>query len=185
MRTKYFLLPFFLFIFCTGSIAKTPSSSTVSGNVKEANGEAAQFANVILMHAKDSSIVKGAYSSESGNFSIENVMPGEYLVLISQLGHKFYTKPFTVKEGDTEMNIGTISLPENALNLKEVSISSYKPFIEHRIDQTIVNVENSIIDAGGTALEVLQRSPGITVDNEGNIRMTGKQGVQVMMDGKP
>lgn len=183
MENKYLHLLYFMVFFCSIGMAKTPS--TVSGNVKEAGGEPAQFANIILMHAQDSSIVKGAYSTESGNFSFENVEPGSYIVLVSQMGNKFYTSPFMVKEGEQETHIGNISLPKSEVSLKEVNVSAYKPFIEHRIDQTIVNVENSIVDAGGTALEVLQRSPGITVDNEGNIRMTGKQGVQVMMDGKP
>src|ERR1051325_10068712 len=185
MRTKYSVPLFFFIIFCAGSNAKTSSASTISGHVKEADGKPAQFANIILLQAKDSSIVKGAYSSESGNFSFENVAPGEYLVLVSQLGNKHYTAPFTVKDGETETNIGSISLPAGAVNLNEVNITTYKPFIEHHIDQTIVNVENSVVNAGGTALEVLQRSPGVTVDNEGNIRMTGKQGVLVMLDGKP
>jgi outer membrane receptor for monomeric catechols len=60
-----------------------------------------------------------------------------------------------------------------------------KPFIETKIDKTVVNVDASPTSAGASALEILEKSPGITVDNDGNINLRGKQGVIVMMDGKP
>ena len=72
-----------------------------------------------------------------------------------------------------------------SVQLKEATVSGEKPFLEHRVDKIVVNVENSIVNAGGTALEILQKSPGVTVDNNGNISLRGKQGVLVMMDGKP
>ncbi len=179
---KYLLL-LVAAVFSSDVIAKP--ASVVKGTVEDAKKDPAAFTNVILLSAADSSIVKGALSNESGNFSFENIEAGKYLVLVSQLGNKFYTPAFTVKENETETQVGKISLPENALTLNEVNVSAFKPFIEHRIDETIVNVENSIVNAGGTALEVLKRSPGVTVDNEGNIHLAGKQGVLVMLDGKP
>ncbi len=172
-----------IFLQCSFLFAR--QSSSITGSVKDAKKEPAAFANVILIHASDSAIVKAAISNESGNFSFDDIEAGEYMVLVSQIGNKHYSAPFSVKDGESQVRIENISLPANALTLSEASVSAYKPFIEHRIDETILNVENSIIDAGGTALEVLKRAPGVTVDNEGNIRMSGKQGVQIMMDGQP
>jgi outer membrane receptor protein involved in Fe transport len=60
-----------------------------------------------------------------------------------------------------------------------------KPFIEQQIDKTVVNVENSVVSAGSTAIEILEKSPGVTVDKDGNISLKGKQNVMVMLDGKP
>ena len=74
---------------------------------------------------------------------------------------------------------------EDAETLDAAMVYGQKPFIEHQLDKTVVNVENSIISAGSTALEVLQRSPGIMVDKDGNITMKGKPGVTIMIDGKP
>jgi iron complex outermembrane recepter protein len=183
MEMKRYLSLLFVAVLTSHAIAKT--TSTVTGHLEDSKNNPAAFTNVILLHANDSSIVKGGISNESGIFSFENIEAGNYIVLVSQVGDKFYSSPFSVKDNEERFNLGKISLPENALTLKEVQVSAFRPFIEHRIDETIINVENSIIDAGGTALEVLQRSPGVTVDNEGNIRLTGKQGVLVMLDGKP
>src|SRR5687767_736608 len=68
--------------------------------------------------------------------------------------------------------------------MQEVTVMAKRPFIETKIDKTIVNVESSPTSAGSTALDILEKSPGITVDNDGNISLRGKQGVIVMMDGK-
>ena len=62
-----------------------------------------------------------------------------------------------------------------SVQLKEATVSGEKPF-QHRVDKIVVNVENSIVNAGGTT-EILQKSPGVTVDNNGNISLRGKQGV--------
>jgi iron complex outermembrane receptor protein len=180
---KKIYLAFLLLILATAAFSK--STPNVSGTVLDAKNSPAAFANIILLHASDSAVVKAALSNESGNFSFENVDPGQYIVLISQIGNKYYSQPFTVADAQENVQLASIVLPDNALTLSEAGVTAFRPFIEHHIDETVVNVENSIVNAGGTALEVLKRAPGVTVDNEGNIRLTGKQGVQVMMDGKP
>ncbi|RYY57244.1 MAG: TonB-dependent receptor [Chitinophagaceae bacterium] len=69
--------------------------------------------------------------------------------------------------------------------LKGVTVESKRPLIEQRADRTIVNVDASISNVGVTALEVLEKSPGVTVDSEGNISLKGKSGVLILVDGRP
>jgi iron complex outermembrane receptor protein len=181
---KRYYLQFFLYLF-SFQLLHAKEFPVISGKVKDSQSNPAAFANIILLNANDSTIIKAALSNESGEYEFENINAGKYIVLVSQIGNKFYSAPFTVKEGEDHVEVASITLPENALTLSEAGVTAYRPFIEHHIDETVVNVENSIVNAGGTALEVLKRSPGVTVDNEGNIRLTGKQGVMVMIDGKP
>jgi len=68
--------------------------------------------------------------------------------------------------------------------LETIVITAKKPLIERKADMLIVNVENSSLAAGNNALEILERSPGITVDKDDNISLNGKQGVMIMIDGK-
>ena len=78
-----------------------------------------------------------------------------------------------------------MKLTVSAELLNEVKIVAQKPFIEQEIDRTIVNVENSIVSAGATALEVLERSPGVVVDQQNDrLQLRGKAGVIVQIDGK-
>src|SRR5207237_5075137 len=102
----------------------------------------------------------------------ENIAQGNYLMMVSQVGfQKTYSAVFSVSDNDQPFNLPGIMLDEKSTNLKEVNINVTKPFIEHHLDKTVVNVENSIVNAGGTALEILKCSPGITVDNSGNISL--------------
>jgi hypothetical protein len=70
--------------------------------------------------------------------------------------------------------------------LKAVSIQAKKPFVEHRADKTIINVENSIVASGGSALDVLEKAPGVSIDRQNEqIKLNNKSGITVMIDGKP
>ena len=70
-------------------------------------------------------------------------------------------------------------------DLKTVTVSATKPLIEQKIDRMVVNVEAFVSNAGANALEVLEKTPGVQVDKDGNISLKGKQGVIVMLDGRP
>ena len=69
--------------------------------------------------------------------------------------------------------------------MKEVVVEGKKPFIQKLTDRIVVNVDNSIISAGSSAMDVLERSPGVNIDQNDVISLRGKQGVIIMIDGKP
>ena len=140
----------------------------------------------MLLNAADSSLVKGAITDEQGAYRFDDLQPGRYRVKATQVGlETTLSAEFEVTEAGTEHPLPTLVMGGKSVQLKEATVSGEKPFLEHRVDKIVVNVENSIVNAGGTALEILQKSPGVTVDNNGNISLRGKQGVLVMMDGKP
>lgn len=158
----------------------------ISGQIIDDKNKIVEFASVTLLKAKDSTLVKGALSDQNGSFEFEKIPSGDYLVNISQMGYKkFYTPKFSVDSENPNVKIQNLILSEDSKQLSEVQVVAKKPFIEQQLDKTVVNVENSIVSAGSTALEVLEKAPGITVDKDGNISLKGKQNVMVMMDGKP
>lgn len=169
------------------SQAQTTSAGKVTGSIKDGGQQKViDAASISLLKAKDSSLVKIAVTDKEGNFSIENVKEGSYLVLATSIGHsKTYSQVFTISADQSNANVGTLQLVPAEKNLREVTVIAKKPFIERKIDRTIVNVDAAISNAGTTALEVLEKSPGVTVDKDGNISLKGKQGVTIMLDGKP
>lgn len=143
-------------------------------------------ANIYLLSAKDSTVKRTTLAESSGSFTFENVKPGDYLISASSISHlKLFSRPFTISDTTTTLNVGILKLVKSTKDMKEVVLTSKKPFIERKIDRTIVNVDATISNAGNNALEVLEKSPGISVDREGNISYKGKNGVNVMIDGKP
>ncbi|MFZ1452407.1 MAG: TonB-dependent receptor, partial [Ferruginibacter sp.] len=169
------------------SFAQSASSGKISGSIKDGgNQKVIDAASVSLLKAKDSALVKVAVTDKDGNFSFENLKEGDYLVLATSIGHtKTYSSTIRITAASLAANTGVLQLVPAEKAMKEVLVTSKKPLIERKLDRTIVNVDASITSAGSTALEVLEKSPGISVDKDGNISLKGKAGVIVYLDGRP
>ena len=166
------------------SLAQT--GGKISGSIKDGgNQKIIDAATISLLKAKDSTLVKAAVTDAAGNFSFENIREGSYLVLATSIGHtRTYSSSFTVSANNS-VSVGVLQLVVSDKNLKEVTVISKKPLIERKPDRTIVNVDASITNTGSTALEVLEKAPGVSVDKDGNISLKGKQGVIIYLDGRP
>lgn len=161
-------------------------SGKVEGQVNDDNKKLVEFANVTLHREKDSILVKAAITDQQGNFGFENLNEGHYFVRVSQLGYQKFKSPvFGLNADNKTIKLSAIELITDAKALGEVTVRSSKPFIEREIDKIVLNVENSITSAGNNVIEVLEKAPGVTVDADGNISLKGKQGVLILMDGKP
>jgi hypothetical protein len=161
-------------------------AQSVKGTIKDANSKPLQFANVLLLKSADSSLIKGMITDATGKYFFENIKVEKYLITATFTGMtQVYTNPFEITLDKKETDLGIISLKNEDVKLKDVSISVKKPMFEQKIDRMVINVKNSITDAGGTALDVLEKSPGVTVNRQNNsIAINGKNGVVVMINGK-
>lgn len=181
MKEKFTFLVLSLFLL-TGAYAQ--SGSSVSGTIQDEQGKNIASATISLLQQKDSALVKLAVSNENGQYEFINTKPGRYLLSVVLVGYtKKWSAPFTVNTDP--LTVPLISLHPSVRNMNEVTVSAKKPFVETKIDRTVINVEASPTSAGSSALEILEKSPGVSVSNEGNISLRGKAGVIVMLDGKP
>lgn len=164
--------------------ALAQGGSTVNGSVLDETGKAIDKASIIILNVKDSSEVKGTSTGADGAFHLRHINPGHYLVVASAVGMaKQYSDAFTVDA--QEVNLPALKLIGQVKALAEVTVTVNKPMVEQKIDRMVVNVDASPTNVGTTVMDVLQKTPGISVDKDGNISLKGKSGVMVMMDGKP
>ncbi len=165
--------------------ASAQTAGTVSGSVLKTESPA-EGATVSLLRAKDSSTVKLSASNKQGLFTFEQIADGKYLVAVTTVGHqKALSAIFELSPQQQSVKLPAISLMPVSKDLAGVTVNAKRPLIENKIDRTIVNVDASITNVGTSALEVLEKSPGVTVDRDGNITLKGKAGVLVMVDGRP
>lgn len=159
---------------------------TVGGQVGNAAGKPLEFTTMMLLKATDSTLVKGAISDAAGKYGFENVGAGRYMVMAQQLGYrKTYSAPFALDETHPATELPALTMADESKALTEVNVIAKKPFIEQQVDRTVVNVENSIVASGNTALEVLEKAPGVTIDRQNDqIQLKGKSGVIIYIDGK-
>ncbi|MBC7695980.1 MAG: TonB-dependent receptor [Burkholderiales bacterium] len=160
------------------------SQGFIKGNVLDSTRNGFPFVNIALINVINSSNVKGTISNETGKYEFDNVKPGSYLLKFFSIGYlETYSSAFNV-DSASQITIPDKILKSSGINLNEVSVTSIKKTIEFKNGMTILNVENSIMAAGNTVLDVLKRIPGVTVDNKNNISISGKQGVRIMLDGR-
>ena len=177
-----------LLIALSGTLAGLSQTKTgnISGRITDGLSKTIESATIALIKAQDSSVVKYAVASKEGKFVFDQVPSGTYLVSVSAVGHlKGFSTLAVISDQQPEIILGTIELVPQAKTMGAITITARKPLIEQKIDRTVVNVDASVTNAGSTAMEVLEKSPGISVDKDGNISLKGKQGVMVLVDGRP
>lgn len=172
-----------LFLFPVFLAAQTV---TLEGIVSDMNGTPLEAVTLRLMRQSDSAFVKAELSDATGRYAFEGMSPGVYRVEAYLLGFDKQSSDVleAAKPGES-LRIPAFRLTESATMLNEVAVTAQKPFIERRNDRMIVNVENSILATGSSAMEVLERSPGVIVSAGDAISIRGRSGVIVMIDGKP
>ena len=181
MRTLIALLTVLL------SISTAFGQSSINGSVQDAAGKPLDGVTVSLLKKTDSSTTKHAISNAAGQFELSGIPPGKYLLSYTHVGFTTsYSQLLEISGAKPRMTIPVVRLNgADAAALDQVTVVGKRPPIENKIDKTVVNVDASPTNGGLTALEVLEKSPGVMVDNDGNISLKGKQGVIILIDGKP
>ncbi|AXY75624.1 TonB-dependent receptor [Paraflavitalea soli] len=163
------------------------SKTSINGVVQDKNKKPVVAATINLVKATDSVLVKVAVTTDNGSFVFDNLKPGSYRITITAVGFAPYSgEAINVAAEGEVRNLPLIELSvADAGQLNAVTVTARKPFVERKIDRTVVNVDALISNAGTNALEVLDKSPGILVDQDGNVSMNGKSGVVIFIDDKP
>ncbi len=155
----------------------------IAGSIVTSSGNVAEFATVMLYQASDSALVKGAITDEAGKFELEHISKGRYYLNINLLGEGTGASETFDYNGGDKM-IEPLRLKSASNELAQVTIVARKPLIEIMADKTVLNVEGNINSQGQNALELLRKAPGVTVDNNDNIAIKGKNSVRFQIDGR-
>lgn len=159
-------------------------TNTITGTLRDAaSGQPLPFANVLLFRTgADSSLVKGAPTGDDGTFRLESINAGTYSLRASVVGYKALRRSVTMNGADVAL--GELRLATNARQLGEVQVTAEKATVQEDLNKRVINVSKDLTSVAGTAVDVLQNVPSVTVDQAGTISMRGAENVQVLIDGK-
>ena len=161
-------------------------TANITGKTSTENKSPLALVTVSLLKKSDSSLVKVAVSNDVGNFTIDNITSGNYLLRFTNVGFEQMFLPIDSLQFNSNLiDIKNVVLNKTIQSLTTHTVIAKKPMIEVKADKMIFNVESSINDTGSDAFELLRKSPGVMVDNNDNISMKGKTGVKIYIDGKP
>jgi hypothetical protein len=157
----------------------------ISGTVADSvANKPVEFATVALIDPATNKALDGTICDDKGEFTINKVAPGNYVVTITFIG--FVTKKIAIKVDDKkDINLGKITISPVAQVLKEVVVEGQRSVIEERVDRTVYNAENDATAKGGDATDVLKRVPMLSVDMDGNVSLRGNQNILVLINNKP
>jgi hypothetical protein len=180
---KYSIVPLLVILSSPAGLFGQSSLSTIYGQISDTDSSGIAYANVLLLNETDSVLVKGAVTDESGHFVFTDITNGQYYIETSRVG---YQKSFgqQIKIEDA----GILTLPPIVLlldELEEVTVKGDKPLYEMVMGKMVINVQSSVTSAGLSVIDILERSPGITVNRQDqSLSIGGKEGIIVLMNGK-
>ncbi len=186
---RFYSLLFFLLSlsFFTNAQPGTKQSGVVKGIVIDATTkQPVDYASVGIYKDGSTSPFNGVVTDVHGNFAINNLRSGTYSITIDFIGYKKKTiERLTITDAAPVLDLGTISITPSQTQLNDVQIVAKAPIVENKIDKTVYNVANDLTSQGGTATDVLQKVPQVTVDINGNVQLQGNANIRFLINGKP
>ena len=157
----------------------------VSGVVLDESQKPVSGASVGIRKKTDSAVVKYTTSDANGKYAFQGISAGSYFVQLSHVGYADRRSAPFVVDGRSTVSVPSLQMGRSSgTSMKEVVVSGQKPAVEVKADKTVLNVEGSINAVGQDALELLRKSPGVMVDKDNNISLSGKNGIKVYVDGR-
>lgn len=175
----------FFFIFCFHSFMAT--ASQIKGNVREkGTGNPIEFADVILLKEGNVS-VSHILTETNGHFLLSDVKAGNYSLMIRLLGYNVYTKDSIVIRSSSEpvLDLGIIELQPLEIGISEVVVKGTKRQVVYKLDKKIIDSSGALMSSGGTAVDILENTPSVRIDADGEVTFRGSSGFKVYIDGKP
>ncbi len=164
-----------------------PKEGTISGKIKDmVSGNMVEYATVAVFNQRDSSIAGGTISLPDGSFTVNGLPYGRLYLEASFVGYKKtrITK-ILLKPDQKLVDLGEITIEPAATSLEAVEVVADRSPIEYKIDKKVITVDQNIVATGGTAVDVLENTPSVQVDIEGNVSLRGSSNFTVLIDGKP
>ncbi|WP_324678548.1 TonB-dependent receptor [Hymenobacter sp. GOD-10R] len=182
-RFSHFRCLFVLLLLALSALPqRAAAQTTATGLVLDQAGQPLPFATVVLLALPDSTVAGSQTTTELGAYTFGSVKPGRYCVKALLMS---YTSARSVAFGVAQEAIAVpaLHLAATATALKEVTVVGTPPLLEQHADRTVVNVAR-LNTAGETALDILKKAPGVTLDKDDNVVYRGSAGVNVLIDGK-
>jgi hypothetical protein len=175
------LLPAALFMLPVYTFSQT--ARKLSGTVSDSSKPLA-FVTVRLYKTSNTTPLQTTLSRENGSFQFNRPDTGSYILSFTHAGFAEKRMEVAVKAEAGDQQVGTVQLARATGLLKEVVVTSQRPLVEQSDDKIIFNVEDDPAAKTETAIDILRKTPFITVDGEDNIKVNGKSSFKVLLNGR-
>ena len=164
-----------------------PAGGNIKGKILDgATNEPIEFAIVAIYDQGDSALVKGGMTDSIGKFEFADLSYGAYYLVIKFVGFKDTRMTgLAITPKNKSIDIGEIKIENSVTNLGNVVVTGERPQMTYKIDRKVINVESNVTAIGGTAVDVLENTPSIQTDIDGNVTLRGSSNFTVLIDNRP
>jgi len=170
----------------TGTTQKsTKSGAAISGRILDSeSGEQLVQCTVALMSADSTKLLTGVVTNADGSFSLKGVDAGNYVLKASFVGyHTLYIK-VPVKEARGNHDLGTIVMAQSSIVLDQTVVVGQLAEMEVKDDTVVYNADAFKMPEGSVADDLISKLPGVVIDDDGKIKVHGKELKKVVVNGK-
>ena len=159
---------------------------SISGQVVETDsGNPVAYATIVIRSLEDGSTITGSITKDDGTFELKKLPEGTFTFEVQYIGYKKHSREVTISKKNRKVELGVITLDEEAEELNGVEVVAERTTIEQRIDRKVVNVGKDLTTAGATASDIMNNIPSVNIDQQtGQLTLRGNSNVRVMVDGK-
>ena len=182
------ILPVILFtIFLSNLIFSQQSTGLLTGKVfDEGTKQPIEYANIVLLNQKDSTQVNGTVTDKKGSFVLDGIKSGKYYLSVQFIGYtKNIINNILVASSKLNQDFGNIYLKPTAINLQNVVVEGERSPISYQLDKKVIDVTQMHTAISGSAADVLENVPSVSVDIDGNVSLRGSSNFTVLIDGRP
>ena len=170
-------------------MAPAVSGATIDGGIKGTviDGELGgplEFVTVQVKTKGSDKILQGSVTGSDGNYTIGGLKKGEYVVTFSYIGYGEISRNISIGDNSQVLNLGELTLEEDANQLNEVEIVAKRPQMRFEIDRKVFDATQDIASEGGSVSDLLSNIPSVEVDNEGSVSLRGNSSVTIWINGK-
>ena len=185
LKNQYSLITSFLFVLF-GHMVFAQNSSITGEVIDEQNGTSVPFANIVLFNNEFNSTITGSVSDENGRFELKRIPFGEYSLIVSFIGYSADTlSQLGISQSNPKLHLGKINLAPSTIKLDEIEIQGTAGTVVTEMDRRKYNADEFEAAKGGTAVDILNRLPSISVGPDGNVSVRGTTEFMVYLNGKP
>lgn len=164
-----------------------PKVGIVNGKViDKTTNKPLEFVSVALFRQKDSTVVTGVITASDGNFTITEVPFGKFYISVTSVGFKKQNfNSIKILPNKKIHDMGVIKLTQSAINLEGVEVVAQRNRVQYKLDKKIINVQSDLASSNKSAVEVLENTPSVDVDMDGEVSLRGSTNFTVLINGRP
>ena len=187
MKNKISILSVLVLFIFTISAAAQSATGSISGTVVDkTSGQPIETADVTLLRAADSSVIKGTTTDKEGKFLFTDIPLGKYSIRSNFVGYSIVNvKGITLSTENSAVTIDPIKLSSGSATTEEILVETQKSFVQFDGNKKVFNVSQNPMNQSGSLIELLKNIPSVSVDADGNVSLRGNTNVKITVDGRP